>query len=127
VYKVFAAKTKIMSQLERFGMMRDKLLKEVHVVCHQGRNMDDLKDGTFLTGDWVIKPERIRQGVLFALHETKAEQSYIQGEVLGISDIRNDTKQSGRRMRRVRLLVRKTPTSLPWRGRGSGEKGYVWS
>ena len=108
-------------------MAKDKPLKEIHVVCHQGRKVDDLKDGTFLTGDWVIKPRRIHQGLLFALHETKAEGSYIQGEVLGISDIRNDTKQSGRCIRRVKLLVRKTPASLPWRGCGSGEKGYLES
>jgi hypothetical protein len=108
-------------------MPQEKPLKEVHVVCHQGRKVDDLRDGTFLTGDWVIKPERIRQGLVFALHEKKAEGSYLQGEVLRISDIRKDTKQSGRSLRRVKLLVRKTPAPLPWRGGGSGKKGYVES
>jgi hypothetical protein len=108
-------------------MPQEKPLKEVHFICHQGRKVDDPEDGTFLTGDWVIKPERIRRGLLFALHEKKAEPSYIQGEVLGISGIRKDTKQSGRCLRRVKLLVRKIPASLPWRGGGSGEKGYVES
>ena len=108
-------------------MQRDKRLVEAHFICHRGRQVVDQNDGTFLTSFWVIKPEHIHPGLVFALHETKAKHSYLQGLVLGVTRVRDDTKPSGRHLRRVELLVRKTPESLPWRGFGAGEKGFVWS
>jgi hypothetical protein len=107
-------------------MQRNKRLLEAHFICRQGRRVVDQNDGTFLTGEWVMKPEHIWQGLVFALHETKAQHSYLQGVVLRVTHVREEIR-AGRRQRRVELLVRKTPASLPWRGRGSGEKGFVWS
>jgi len=108
-------------------MPRKTRLEEAHVICHQGLYVEDQKDGTFLTGFWVVRPEHIREGLVFALHETKATRSYLQGVVLRLTEVRKDRTPSGRRQRRVQLLVRKTPASLPWRGGGTGEKGLVWS
>jgi len=108
-------------------MSRSRQLEEVHFICHQGRQVVDQNDGTFLTSFWVIAPEHIRPGLVFALHETKAEASYLQGVVLEVTRIREETKPSGRSLRRVELRVRETPVPLPWRGSGSGEKGFVWS
>ena len=108
-------------------MPRNAELLEAHFVCRQRRRVEDKGDGTFSTGEWVINPRHIKQGLVFALHETRAQSSYLQGVVERTINIRQDKKPSGRVMRRVELLVRKTPASLPWRGRGSGEKGFVWS
>ena len=101
-----------------------KRLREVHFICHRGRGVRDQNDGTFLTGEWVIDPAHIYQGLVLALHETKAHRSYLQGAILKTTHIRI---KPGGRNRRVELLVRKTPVSLPWKGLGSGEKGFVWS
>lgn len=108
-------------------MPRNKRLLEAHFICHQGRRVDDQNDGTFLTGEWVMKPEHVWQGLVFALHETKTQRSYLQGIVLSVKNVRETRTPSGRLQRRVELLVRKTHESLPWSGLGSGEKGFVWS
>jgi len=108
-------------------MPQKRRLEEAHVICHQGLYVEDQNDGTFLTGFWVIRPEHISEGLVFVLHETKATRSYLQGVVLRLTKVCEDQTPSGRRQRRVQLLVRKSPASLPWRGRGTGEKGLVWS
>jgi len=108
-------------------MPRNRRLMEAHFVCRQGRRVVDQNDGTFITGEWVMNPRNVSQGLVVALHEAKAQQSYLQGTVIRVASIRQDPKSSGRVLRRVELLVRRTPHSLSWRGRGSGEKGFVWS
>jgi hypothetical protein len=54
-------------------------LCELHFVCHDGLNVVDLDDGTFLTGWWAVDPRHIREGQLVALHENRATLSYRQG------------------------------------------------
>jgi hypothetical protein len=108
-------------------MPRNRRLLEAHFICRQGRRVKYHSNGTFTTGEWVMNPAHIWQELVFALHETKAQSSYLQGVVVRVTNIRRDRKSSGRVLRRVELLVRRTPASLPWRGRGSGEKGFVWS
>lgn len=92
-------------------MPRNRRLQEAHFICHQRRRVNDQNDGTFLTGEWVMKPKHIWQGLVFAVHETKAQPSYLQGVVLRVTNVRNDRKPSGRLLRRVELLVRRTPAS----------------
>jgi len=101
-------------------------LKEAHVICRRGMLVEDQSDGTFLTGYWLIQPDHIREGLVFALHETKAAHSYLQGEVVRLTNVRTDRTPSGRHQRRVEVLVRKSRTPLRWRGGGTGEKGLVW-
>ena len=114
------------SSTKEVRMPRERRLEEAHFVCRQGRNVVDQNDGTFLTSYWVMRPEHIQPGLVFALHEKKAESSYLQGLVLSLTDVRTERTSSGMLRRRVKLLVQKTPESLPWKGRGSGEKGFVW-
>ena len=107
-------------------MAMETRLKEAHLICRRGMLVQEQADGTFLTGYWLIKPEHIREGVVFALHESKAAQSYLQGEVVRLTNIRTDRTPSGRHQRRVEVLVRKSRTPLSWKGGGTGEKGLVW-
>ncbi|PYP88681.1 MAG: hypothetical protein DMF61_05730 [Blastocatellia bacterium AA13] len=108
-------------------MASKRRLEEVHFVCRRGHRVEEQNDGTFRTSSWVIKPEHIREGLVFALHDAHAEPSYLQGEVIGLIKVIDDRKPSGRRLRRVELHVRKTPGALPWRGTGTREKSFVWS
>lgn len=77
-----------------------------------------------MTGFWVINPDHIHEGMVFALHEEKAAVSYLQGTVVRVTEVVPRNKDCP--YRRVQMLVRETSTSLPWRGPGAGERGYVW-
>jgi hypothetical protein len=85
-------------------MPQKRRLEEAHVICHQGLHVEDQHDGTFLTGFWVVRPEHIREGLVFALHETKATRSYLQGVVVRLTKVREGRSPSGRRQGRVQLL-----------------------
>lgn len=104
----------------------ERRLKELHLTCRSGRNVLELGDGTFLTGFWLVKPEHIYEGVIVALHETKTAQSYCQGVVIGLNNIRYEKTKSGRSQRRIQIHARTTPVSLKWKGNSAGEKGLVW-
>ena len=103
-----------------------RILKEIHIVCHAAHNVRHLGDGTFLTGYWVVKPEHIHKGVVLGLHEAKALPSYLQGIVLRVNNIIYEMTESGRRQRRIEVLVSATPIPFDWKGQGTGEKGLVW-
>ena len=107
-------------------MPKKRLLKEVHYICHDSYRVEDQGDNMFITCCWIMNPKHVRQGIVFALHESKAERSYRQGRVLKLIATKEERKPSGRLQRRVKLLVKETSAPLPWVGNGYGEKGFVW-
>src|SRR5438105_3060155 len=107
-------------------MALNRQLKEAHFVCQKGERIDHQDDGTFLTSRWVMNPALVHEGLIFALHENRSTPSYLQGKVLKLIQIHDDRMASGRRQRRVELLVQRTESALPWKAEGAGEKGYVW-
>lgn len=96
-------------------------------MCRRERNVLHQQDGTFVSGSWALNPRHIREGVLFALHERRATASYLQGVVVRVTEVQVRKTKTGRRQRRIDVLVRSTSTPLAWAGNGSGEKGLVWS
>ena len=102
-------------------------LVAIHLVCRGGRGIRWVDKETFITGGWVINPEHIHDEVVVALHDSKVQDSYLQGKVLQIHSVSEGLTDSGRRQRRLELLVKQTSTPLAWQGQGSGEKGLVWS
>ncbi|MBX3581896.1 MAG: hypothetical protein KF810_08380 [Rhizobiaceae bacterium] len=100
-----------------------------HFVCARGRGVTESTDGRFWSGSWVVAERNVREslkyGAHLALHETKAEPSYRQGEIV-------DYRRSPRDMidkdnEGIEFLVQETGQSYDWVGAGAGEKGYQWS
>ncbi len=110
-------------------MQRHRCLEEMHFVCHDRQGVEDENNETFTTGRWVVRPELVRpeRKIVVALHETRAAPSYLQGTVQHLERVVEGTTASGRRQRRVVLRIKKSSTPFPWKGKGSGEKGYVWA
>lgn len=115
-----------MTQTKGTQQRSPRRLQEVHLVCRGENRVHHRGDGTFISGSRVLKPEHIREGVVFALHETRAKPSYLQGVALRVERTREETTPSGMRRRRIDILVRATSRPLAWAGKGAGEKGLVW-
>jgi hypothetical protein len=92
-------------------------VSEIHGVCHDKKNVSKETDTHFVSGWWSIDKKHIRSGVVFALHESKNEESYLQGEIEGLEEERGGKKA---------ILVRKSNTRMPWSGGGTGVLGYKW-
>lgn len=93
---------------------------EIHVVCRGRQGVKGETAELFSSGTWVIAEDHLRTGVLFALHESKSEASYLQGEIESHAEERLNNQT------RFRVSVRRTARTLAWRGGGSGETGYLW-
>ncbi len=94
---------------------------EIHVVCKRAGpngeplNVRDLTSSHFVSGKWVIAKKHLQPGVLFALHKSRADKSFMQGTIEDIESVNGS---------RVEVLVRRTAQSVEWEGNGTGEKGY---
>jgi hypothetical protein len=62
---------------------------EIHVVCRDRRGVARETARTFDSGDWSIAARHLRPGVVFALHEEKTRQSYLQGRIGGFRLVHN--------------------------------------
>lgn len=95
-------------------------VREIHVVCRQGLNVENVTDTHFDTGYWVIAHQHARTDgtVIIALHADKLQPSYLQGVIEELLSSESDE--------RIMVRVRKTPDALLWKGGGSGERGYLW-
>jgi hypothetical protein len=100
-----------------------------HFVCGGDRGVTLIGDDRFWSGSWVVDEGNIRKslryGAYLALHETKADMSYRQGQIV-------DYRRSPRDMVSktedgIEFLVRQTDEPYAWVGAGSGEKGYRWT
>ena len=90
---------------------------EIHVVCRDRQGVTEETSRTFESHAWDIAPEHLRQGIVFALHQKKTEQSYLQGTIQAFRPARD---------RRYILTVDRSPMPTPWKGGGAGEIGYLW-
>lgn len=93
-----------------------------HFVCEKDHGVIDLGDGRFWTGTWDVTQANVDQsldaGAYLALHETKAQQSYRQGKIVGYRMAPGDDG--------VEFLVDTQPKSRSWAGAGSGDTGLKW-
>ena len=123
----------------RSGSRNDRKLgqyvSEFHFICPKEQGVTEDTNGLMWTGTWVVKEENAfdaqTYGSLVALHTSKAEPSYLQGEIRG-------WRKSPRQKEYAEGQVAKTPfgidfqfvpnaNPIPWQGDAAGEKGYLWA
>ncbi len=92
----------------------------MHFVCRSKLNVRHLENGSFESGFWKVDPRHASNVRYVYLHETRAQTSYLQGEVVGC---RTETYQG---KRRFVFTIRPTEGSEVWVGKGTGEKGYAY-
>ena len=98
-------------------------VEEIHLVCRRATNVSEVTATHFVSGWWVVAERHIRPGVLFALHEKKEDDSYLQGEVETLLAAEDGSDGN----RRVQVRVRRLDGPMQWKGGGSGTSGYLWS
>ena len=107
---------------------------ELHFVCPDELGVTRNGDGTLATGIWVVDAANAeaaeRYGSIVALHQARAEPSYIQGRVKGWQKKPRESKYSGEQLTKIKtgieFLIDPTTTPLVWQGDATGEKGYAW-
>jgi hypothetical protein len=93
----------------------------IHMVCNRndthGRPLHVRNETAthFISGFWPINKEHLRQGVIFALHRSKNEMSFLQGTIEGVEEVKG---------KRVELAIRKTSNALPWVGKVARGRAY---
>jgi hypothetical protein len=108
-----------------------------HFVCGRDRGVTQIDNGRFWSGSWVVAEINVKNslkyGAYLALHESKSETSYRQGQIL-------DYRRSPRGMLHsdklggeaktdegIEFLVEETNEPYVWVGESTGEKGYRWT
>ena len=91
----------------------------VHFVCKSDRNVTDHGDGTFDSGFWWVAKKHLPTIKHLALHESRASQSYQQGQVIGCRDVEYEGTI------RTIFTVKFEVGSKTWLGDGTGERGYL--
>jgi hypothetical protein len=108
-----------------------------HFVCERDRGVTQIGDGRFWSGSWVAAEVNVknslRYGAYLALHESKSEASYRQGQILNYRRSPRDmlgSKESAGEAKTeegIEFLVQETNEPYAWVGAGAGEKGYRWT
>jgi hypothetical protein len=106
-----------------------------HFVCQRDRGVILDGDDQFWSGSWVVAEINVRAsisyGAYLALHESKADESYRQGQILDYRrsprDMLSQTDEGSKTEEGIEFLVRSTKEPYVWEGAGSGEKGYRWT
>jgi hypothetical protein len=108
-----------------------------HFVCERDRGVTHVGDGSFWSGSWVVSEDNVkaslRYGAYLALHESKSDLSYRQGQILRYRRsprdmLANKKSDPGAKVEEgIEFLVRETNKSYVWVGTATGEKGYRWA
>jgi hypothetical protein len=107
-----------------------------HFVCKRDRGVTQIGDGRFQSGSWVVSEANVKKsleyGAYLALHESKVDASYRQGQILGYSrsprNMLADLNQEGAKTEEgIEFLVQETDEPYAWVGDSTGEKGYRWT
>jgi len=106
----------------------ERPVRGFHFICpiKEEKGVIPNRDGTFWTGIWAVAEAHAQLGkkidAYVALHNAKSELSYRQGV---IKDYRVEERTGKGIQSGIVFLVEPTDTPLPWRGGGTGEKGYL--
>jgi hypothetical protein len=117
------------------GDRADQYVSELHFVCPGELGVTKRPDGLIVTGTWVVSADVAEQGLkhssIVALHASKAEPSYIQGEIVNWEVRPRESRYTGDEINKTRegidFTIRLTNAALPWQGDATGEKGYLWA
>jgi len=104
-----------------------------HFVCDREKGLTKNDDGTYWTGTWVVDVRHAVQATkvdaYVALHQAKAEPSYLQGKILEWRKSPRERRYGEHEVQTdegIDFLFRPTDEALEWVGDGAGEKGYNW-
>jgi hypothetical protein len=107
-----------------------------HFVCERDRGVTQTGDGNFWSGSWVVAETNVKSslkyGAYLALHESKSEASYRQGQILDYRHsprdmLPDETGVAVKTEEGIEFLVKETNEPYAWVGGGAGEKGYRWT
>lgn len=104
-----------------------------HFKCVRGQGTFRNDRGLW-TGTWVVKRElaekAARAGSYVALHETKAEPSYLQGKIIDCQVSKRERQYAEGQVAKtpfgIDFLIEPTHQPYDWVGDGAGERGYAW-
>jgi hypothetical protein len=110
-------------------------VSEFHFVCPNELGVTRNQDGSIRTGTWVVAAANAeaaqKYGSFVALHTTKAEPSYLQGVIKSWQKRPRESKYADGQLVKTEFgldfLFEPSNNPLPWKGEGSGEKGYAWA
>jgi len=128
------ARAKVTNVL-RSGLSRtDQYVGGYHFVCPAEKGVIRNGDGTFWTGTWVVEKLNAemstKHGAYIALHVTKSDQSYLQGNLKDWRQAERDREYAEGQLVKIPMgvdfLVEPTDQPYQWIGDGAGEKGYAW-
>jgi hypothetical protein len=113
---------------------RGQYVAQFHFVCPKETGITQGTDGLTWTGTWVVAEghaiDAQKYGSLVALHTSRAEPSYLQGEIRG-------WRKSPRQKEYAEGRAAKTPFGIDfqfvpndkpvaWQGDAAAERGYLW-
>jgi hypothetical protein len=106
-----------------------------HFVCQRDRGVTAVGNDRFWSGSWVVAEVNVRAsikyGAYLALHETKSDLSYRQGQIIDYRrsprDMLSPADEGGKTEEGIEFLVQETSEPYAWVGAGAGEKGYRWT
>jgi hypothetical protein len=109
-------------------------VSEFHFVCPKELGITRNPDGTIWSGTWVVAEghaeKAVTHGALISLHTSKAEPSYLQGQIKDWRKSARQPRYSGEQLTQIEegidFLFVPSNSPLAWKGDGSGEKGYAW-
>ncbi|GIQ76633.1 hypothetical protein [Bradyrhizobium sp. RD5-C2] len=110
-------------------------VSEFHFVCPKETDVTQNADGSTWTGTWVVAEEivdaALTYGSIVALHTSKAELSYLQGEIRAWRRSPRQRRyadgQTVKTTSGIDFLLTPNDNPVPWHGDGAGEKGYRWA
>jgi hypothetical protein len=113
---------------------RGQYVSEFHFVCPHELGITRNQDGTIWSGTWVVAKEHaekaVMYGALVSLHSSKAEPSYLQGQIKDWRKSARQPRYSSEQLTQIEegidFLFKPSNLPLMWKGDGSGEKGYSW-
>jgi hypothetical protein len=135
VNEIDARASKKRSQGTQARHSENSVVTGYHFVCQRDRGVVPADAGRFWTGSWVVAEANVRTSVKYgaylALHETKSDTSYRQGQILDFRrsprDMLSHVEEGGKIEEGIEFLVQETSEPYSWVGAGSGEKGYLWT
>ena len=99
------------------------LVTEIHMVCNktdrhgQPLNVRKVTTAHFVSGYWPIARAHLRRGVVFALHKSIKERSFLQGRIEDVEEVEG---------KRVEVRVGRTSKPLLWAGLGARGRAYKY-
>ena len=95
------------------------MIHTIHLICKDDLHLRRLPDGRFTTGVWLVGLAAATEAQRIALHRSRAEPSFLQGErlrsVAGMVE--------GKRRFTFEVQADGAPVAWP-AGSGAGEKAY---